>query len=196
MNGDVAEEMLEALGELLEREGLENVDLLICGGMALVLQRFSDRPTRDIDSLGMVVERGGALELRKPLFEADLKLAIERVGTIFGRGKNWLNPGPISLHDTDLPDGLVDRAEVRLYGKVLTIRLCSHEDMVLLKMWAACLRSGPDMDDLIEMGATEEEANEGYWWCLGQGAEKGALLVILKEIGHAEVAERVGDDDQ
>lgn len=78
---------------------------------------------------------------------------------------------------------------------MLTIRLCSHEDMVLLKMWAACFRSGPDMDDLVEMDATEEEATKGYWWCLGQGAENEALLVILQEIGHAELAERVDDND-
>jgi len=195
MNGDIAGEMLAALGELLESEAFESVDLIICGGMALVLQRFSDRPTRDIDTLGIVVEQDGALELRKPLFSADLRLAIERVGTVFGKGKNWLNTGPISLHDTDLPDGLIERAETRRYGQVLTIRLCSREDLVLFKMWAACLRSGPDMDDLVEMDATEEEATKGYLWCLGQGAEKEALLVILQEIGHAELAERVGDND-
>jgi hypothetical protein len=196
MNGDAAEEMLTALGELLERERFGSVDLLVCGGMALVLQRFSDRPTRDIDSLGMVVEQDGTLELRKPSFGADLRLAIERVGTVFGRGKNWLNTGPVSLHDTDLPEGLIERAEVRRYGKVLTIRLCSREDMVLLKLWAACLRSGPDMDDLVEMGATEGEVDRGYWWCIGQGAEKETLIMILKEIGHAELAGRVGDKDK
>ena len=85
MNGKVAEEMLAALGELLEREGFESVDLLICGGMALVLQRFSTRPTSDIDSLGTVVEQDGG----------DVLAKTHALGGRFGR---WFSNGFLSNH--------------------------------------------------------------------------------------------------
>lgn len=157
MNGDVAETMLKALGELLEEEGFDPVDMLVCGGMAQVLQRFTTRRTTDIDSLGFVENTEGRPRLLKPIFDVPLRMAIERVGTVHGKGKNWLNSGAISLHDTELPEGLVERASTRHYGESLTIRLCSRPDLVTLKMWAAYSRSGPDLDDLKEMSVTEEE---------------------------------------
>jgi hypothetical protein len=194
MNGDRAEEMLHALGEVLSEQG-ERSDLFVCGGMALVLQRLSNRPTRDIDAMGQVVERDGILELQKPMLSRGLRDAIERVGNLYGKGRNWLNTAAISLHDdTVLPEGMVERAEVREYGDCLVIRLCSRKDMVCLKMWAALdpERSGPDVGDLLEIGATEEEVLEGYKWCAAQGGNKEALRLIIVEVGHGSLAERLG----
>jgi Nucleotidyltransferase of unknown function (DUF6036) len=192
MNGETAEEMLQALGEVLD-EQQEKTDLLVCGGMALVLQNMSERPTRDIDAMGQVVERNGDLELHKPVLSRSLRDAIERVGILYGRGRNWLNTAAILLHDeTALPEGMVERAEVREYGGCLVIRLCSRQDMVSLKMWAAVGRSGPDIEDLKEMGVTEEEVLEGYKWCVAQGADDEALRVIIEEVGHGGLAERPG----
>jgi hypothetical protein len=194
MNGDRAEEMLQALGDVLSEQG-ERSDLFVCGGMALVLQRLSNRPTGDIDALGLVVERDGILELQKPRLSPELRDAIERVGNLYGRGKNWLNIAAIILHDdTVLPEGMVERAETRNYSDCLVIRLCSRKDMVCLKMWAALdpERSGPDVGDLLEIGATEEEVLEGYKWCVAQGGDKEALRVIIEEVGHGSLAEGPG----
>ena len=191
MNGERAEEMLEALGEVLTEMG-EKADIVICGGMALVLQRLSTRPTRDIDALGIVVEKAGQFGLERPHMSPRLRQAIARVGTVYNRGRLWLNAAAIMLHeDTELPAGLVDRAAVRHYGDMLTIRMCSRADLVKLKMWASVQRSGPDLDDLIEMKTTEEEAACGFAWCSEQGAERKALMSILLEMGHEQLAERI-----
>lgn len=191
MNGDRAEEMLMALGEVLEQQGSEPFDLVVCGGMALVMQDLIARPTRDIDGIALVVQEGGSLELRKPLMSREFHAAVERVGVVYGKGRNWLNVGAISLHDTRLPAGLAERAVKKQYGSRLVIRLCSRADLVSLKMWAALWRSGPDIDDLREMGATKEEAIAGFEWCLEQDGEREDLLLILREIGHGELAERL-----
>lgn len=191
VNGDRAEEMLRALGEVLDEQG-ERTDLFVCGGMALVLQQLSDRPTRDIDVMGRVVERDGALELQKPTLSRGLRDAIKRVGVLYGKGKNWLNTAAVILLDeTVLPEGMVERAEAREYGNCLMIRLCSRQDMVCLKIWAALDRSGPDIEDLKEMGATEKEVLEGYKWCVAQGGDEEALRVIITEVGHGSLAERL-----
>lgn len=192
MNGDVAEEMLRALGEVLEEKG-EKADLVICGGMALVLQHMSSRPTRDVDAMALVKESAGRLEVCKPILSAQLRDAIERVGVVYGKGRNWLNAAAIILHDeTQLPEGLLDRALVKHYESCLTIRLLSQEDMVRLKMWAALQRSGPDIVDLLEIEASEADAEKGFEWCLEQDGDREALLVILSEMGHGQLAERLG----
>lgn len=191
MNGNKAEEMLAALGEVMEQQGSEPVDLVVCGGMTLIMQGLIARPTRDIDGIALVVQEGGSLELRKPLVSREFSVAVERVGVVYGKGRSWLNVGAISLHDTTLPAGLAERAVKKPYGSRLVIRLCSRADLVSLKMWAALGRSGPDIDDLKEMQVTNEEAIAGFEWCLEQNGEREDLLLILREIGHGELAERL-----
>jgi len=85
---------------------------------------------------------------------------------------------------------------VKRYAKRLTIRLCSREHMVLLKMWAAVHRGEPDIGDLIDMGISEDEARAGAEWCLRQ--DVGILpeiKAVLEEVGYGELAKRFGEEN-
>jgi hypothetical protein len=192
-----AEDMLSALGTVLEEQDMVPVDIVVCGAMALLLQGIIDRPTRDIDGLGLVVEEEGSLVLRKPLMSHEFNAAVERVGSLFNEGKHWFSTAAIILHDdTELPADIVERAQVRRYGKRLTVRLCSRRHMVCLKIWAAIHRGEPDIGDLIAMQVSAEEARVAAEWCIEQ--DRGALpeiLAILEEVGHGELAERLGGND-
>ncbi|MBN2026209.1 MAG: hypothetical protein JW854_05565, partial [Actinobacteria bacterium] len=66
-----AEEMLSALGTVMEEQGIAPVDIVVCGAMVLLMQGIISRPTRDIDGLGLVVEEGGVRVLKKPLLSGD-----------------------------------------------------------------------------------------------------------------------------
>lgn len=191
---DTANDMLMALGAILEREGIAPVDVVICGAMALAMQGIIDRPTRDIDLLGLVIRKRGRLVLSKPLMSNQFNQAVERVGIHFGAGKFWLSTAATILHDdTHLPPNLIARAEVRQYGSHLTVRLCSRLDMVCLKMWAAVKRGEPDIGDLERMCITEEEAEAAVTWCLEQDGEaRSDLVAVLEEVGHGGLAERLG----
>ncbi len=193
MQSDTANKMLTALGEILEREGAGPVDVVICGAMALAMQGIIDRPTRDIDGLGLVIRKRGRLVLSKPLMSNEFNQAVERVGIHFGAGKFWFSTAATILHDdTRLPSDLIKRAEVRQYGSNLTVRLCSRPDMVYLKMWAAIKRGEPDIGDLMQMRISEEEAMAAAAWCLEQDKEaKTDLIAVLKEVGHGGLAERL-----
>jgi len=193
MDSRKAEDMLSALGDVLEEQEIDPVDIVVCGAIALLLQGIIDRPTRDIDGLGLVVEENGSLVLRKPLVSNEFKAAVERVGSLFNEGKHWFSTAAISLHDdTELPADLVDRAQVRRYGTRLTIRLCSRPHMVCLKMWAAIARGEPDIGDLVEMVVSKEEAEAAAVWCLEQDSEVlPEILAVLKEVGHGDLAERL-----
>lgn len=191
-----AEYMLSALGAVMEEQGIAPVDIVICGATVLLLQGAIARPTRDIDGLGLVVEDGGALVLRKPLMSGEFEAAVERVGNLNGEGKLWFSTAARILHDdTELPTDIIAGADVRRYGNRLTVRLCSRRHMVYLKMWAAVDRGEPDIGDLIEMQVSEEEARMAAAWCLEQDA--GALpeiRAVLEEVGHGELARRLGEE--
>jgi hypothetical protein len=188
-----AEDMLSALGAVMEERGIAPTDIVVCGAMVLLMQGVTNRPTRDIDGLGLVVEEGGSLVLRKPLMSGEFNAAVERVGSLFNEGKYWFSTAAIILHDdTELPDDLIAKAEVRRYGERLTVRLCSRPHMVCLKMWAAIHRGEPDLGDLIAMGISHEEARVAVEWCLQQDSGiLGEITAVLEGVGHGELARRL-----
>ncbi len=189
-----AEDMLRALGKVLDFQDLEPVDIVICGAMALLMRGMVNRSTRDIDSLGLVEERKGVMILRKPLFSAELRAAVERVGNLYGEGKNWLSSAAIVLHeDTVLPPDIITESEARKFGERLTVRVCSRQHLVFLKLWGAINRGEPDIGDLRDMGVSEREAREAAAWCLDQDPDAlPRIVTVLEVIGHGETARRLG----
>ncbi|MDY6794507.1 MAG: hypothetical protein SWK76_04390 [Actinomycetota bacterium] len=188
-----AEDMLSALGTVMEEQGIGPVDIVICGAMVLRLRGLIDRPTRDIDGLGLVVEEGGSLVLKKPLMSSGFSAAVERVGSLFNEGRHWFSTAARVLHDdTKLPGDIIARAEARRYGKRLIVRLCSRPHMICLKMWAAVHRGEPDIGDLIAMGISDEEARAAAEWCLRQdGGILREIKAVLEEVGHGKLAGRI-----
>lgn len=191
MNGEEAEEYLEALGSILEKESGEPLDILVCGGMALILQGLIDRRTRDIDGIALVTEKDGAYVLKKPHLKKAFKKALRRVAAVYGITPNWISFQARTLLDDGLPPGIVERAEVRRYGEKLTLRLISRYDQVHLKLKAAIAREGPDAGDIREMGATEEEIAAAAGWCLELGYSRREVKEALERIGCGEIAERI-----
>ncbi len=191
-----AEEMLSALGTVMEEQKMAPVDIVVCGAMVLLMQGALSRPTRDIDGLGLVEEEDGVRVLKKPLLSREFSSAVERVGALYGEGKRWFSIAAITLHeDTDLPPDIIDMAQARSYGERLTVRLCCRRHMVCLKMWAAVHRGEPDIGDLIAMRVTAEEAEAGAAWCLRQDREVlPELRDVLKEVGYGELARGLGED--
>ena len=122
----------------------------------------------------------------------DFNAAVERVGNLFGEGKNWFSTAAIILHDdTELPPDIIEKAEVRRFGERLTVRLCSRLHMVCLKMWAAINRGEPDIGDLVGMRVSEIEARKAADWCLEQDRDKlPDIVAILEEIGLGELGSR------
>ena len=137
------------------------MDVVVCGAMALLMQGIIDRPTRDIDGLGMVAEKGGKQVLVKPRLSGEFKAAVGRMGSLCGEGKHCFSTAATILHeDTVLPEDIICDAEVRRCGSRLTVRLCSRRHLVYLKMWAAVNRGEPDIGDQVRIDSTAEEAEE------------------------------------
>jgi len=177
------EELLEALGQLLEAQG-HTYTLITVGGGSLLLQRLSVRPTRDLD----VIAVGNGEALRKAeVLPTPLLGAARDVGVAAGLGENWLNAGPAGLMDLGLPAGFDERAEVRRFGG-LTLHIASRFDQICFKLYAAVDQApaSKHLDDLRLLDPTAEELVAAARWSMTHDPSegyRGQLLALLRMLG-------------
>jgi hypothetical protein len=201
MDGERLHLGLEMLGELLSEAGLA-YDLVVIGGGALLLHRLISRPTEDLDAVAMV--RGERMVRAQPL-PGPLRDAIRVVGETLDLanasrdGKDWLNGAPTVLLRLGLPEGFLERAEVRPF-RALTIRLPARQDLITLKLLAATdLRRGGrtrvDLADLRAITPTRAELRQAVAWCVARDGRPDVfefdMLPALEALGleRAEVAD-------
>lgn len=159
---DTLDDALSTLGEVLADRGA-TYDLALIGGGALLLLGAISRPTKDLDVVARV--EGGEL-LRAEPFPELLRVAVEDVAGALELPDDWLNPGPAALLDLGLPDGFLQRADVRSYG-ALTVRLASRTDQIAFKLYAS-VDQGPQsrhFADLGKLAPTRGELLESARWC-------------------------------
>ena len=189
---EVIQERLRDLADALELEESEPIDLLICGGAALAVKGFVSRATDDIDVLALVLDEKDVAA--KP-FPQPLQEATRRVARARGLPDGWLNPGPADMQQFGLPAGIVQRAEKREYGALLSVRFLGRFDQIHLKLYAAVDQSGgKHLSDLQQLDPTPEELVEAARWCIMQDPSPGFRQVLewfLQEEGHDDVLERI-----
>lgn len=191
MEQDRLEEALETLGELLAERGQE-VGLLVIGGSSLLLLGYIDRPTADVDVVGLASSPGYVKAAELPLFLAD---AVVEVGRALGIGDRWLNAGRAGLIDFGLPVGTADRVTVRRYG-TLEIHLPAREDLICFKLYAL-VDQGPHskhMNDLRALGPSRDELVAAARWTRTHdpsvgflGELRGALALFGVEVGDGDL---------
>lgn len=161
MERERLEDALETLGDLLAERG-QGVGLLVIGGSSLLLLGYIERPTADVDAVGLVEPDGYAKADALPQFLVD---AVAEVGRALGVGDRWLNAGPAGLIDFGLPEGTAERVTVRRYGS-LEVHLPAREDMICFKLYAL-VDQGPQskhMGDLRAMAPSRDELLTAARW--------------------------------
>jgi hypothetical protein len=157
----------------------KELDLTICGGAAIHLLGYSNRPTKDIDVI-------------VPIIPESLDTLIQEVATEHHLANDWLNNGPQALIH-DLEHGWEQRTLLLYEEGNLRIRVLARQDLIFTKLYAMCDRR-EDIQDLLSMKVTEEEL------------KKAGDLVKSKD-GHpdwptwvdvciAEVLQQGDDDDR
>src|SRR5487761_2612953 len=155
------EEALRSLGAVLHSQKTP-YGLLIVGGSNLLLLGLIDRPTADIDVIGLS-ENGKyrkIVELPEPLIQA-----ATDVQRTYGLSRNWINTAPASLMDLGLPPGWESRLEIRQFG-ALELHLTSRYDQICFKLYAATDRGPNDKHfvDLQALNPTETELITAAKW--------------------------------
>ena len=193
-DAEVIHRRLDDLAGALELEESDPVDMLICGGAALAVMGFVARATDDIDVLALVLDEADVAA--RPFPEA-LQNAVRRVARTRGLPEDWLNPGPADMQQFGLPEGIIDRAERKEYGDLLTARFLDRYDQIHLKLYAAVDQSGgKHLSDLNQLERSSDEITEAARWCIKQDPSPGFRQLLewfLNEEGYSDVVDRISE---
>ena len=191
------EKILTALGEQLEEINATVPELVVCGGSALNVLGLVKRATKDVDVVAFTERNSSGnihFKTAEP-FPKALDAASEKVARDFNLPKTWLNPGPTSVVDFGLPEGLMNRVETRAFGKYLTVHFLSRYDQICFKLYAAVDQGmGKHYNDLLLLEPDAKELEEAARWSMTHDVSESfrqSVKDLLKHIGHEDVAERL-----
>lgn len=174
---------LETLGARLE-ELDRAVGVLVIGGGSLLLLGVIDRPTADVDVVGVSSAHGYVAADRLPDFLTD---AVREVGEALGLGPSWINSGPAGLVTFGLPKGIEKRVTVRTYGG-LEVHLPAVEDLICFKLYATVdlTERSKHFTDLTALEPTRDQLlSAARWTCTHDPSVgfRGELKRILRLLG-------------
>lgn len=182
------------LDDFLSTGNSAPVWLVVGGGTALLIQRLSSRPTRDVDVMALREWEGNVISAY-PLPDA-VKQAASRVAVEMRLDPDWLN-GAASLHGFDLallPAWFWQELDTREYGRTLKISFIGRRGLILLKIAAALDRDQRrDLEDLASLRSTGSETEECLRWVLTNLHESTThpkLPALLRELGHVDLIPR------
>jgi len=191
MNEDELCNALHLLGEFLADGSSAPLWLVIGGGSALLAQRLSNRPTKDVDVMALREWEGNVISAY-PLPEP-VKQAAAKVATELRLDANWLN-GAASLHGFDLsllPNSFWQDIDTREYGPNLKVSFLDRPGLILLKLSAALDRDQRrDIEDLLKLKPTATETEESLRWILQHllgTTTHPKLHPLIHELGHADL---------
>lgn len=169
---------LQAVGDLLE-DGEHRIEVVAIGGGSLLLLGLIERPTRDLDLVGLKV--GDQLVKPQPLPVA-LHDAVTAVAKLMNLAPGWINAGPASMLDLGLPDGFLDRTIRREYAGLI-VHLASRYDQLCFKLYASADDSprGKHFADLKLLSPTPEELLGAARWVITHDPSEG-FRAILQQV--------------
>ncbi|MBI4023992.1 MAG: hypothetical protein HY360_03370 [Verrucomicrobia bacterium] len=194
---DTIQTAMRLLAQKLDLMQAEPVQIVVCGGSALIAMGLRQRGTRDVDIVALMSPQQ---TLISPAPLPDLLLqAAAQVARDMGLAEHWLNNGPSQgeggLFQMGLPDGFVSRLTRREYGPRLTVHFIGRIDQIHFKLYAATDQQvGVQMEDLIALKPTVEEIETAARWTMTHDVSepfKMVLKEILKQLGHESVAQRI-----
>ena len=186
---------MRSLAIRLEENGSDRVEMVVCGGSALILTGMVPRTTKDVGIVALI--RSGALISPAPLPRA-LCQAAQEVAEDLALDQNWLNNGPSrgegGLFQMGLPDGFADRLTSETHGDHLVVHFVGRLDQIYFKLYASVDRGGYHIEDLRSLEPTSDELEAACRWCMTHDVSDGFLMVLkrmLKELGYEDVADRL-----
>jgi hypothetical protein len=186
---------MRSLAIRLAENQSDSVEIVVCGGSALILTGMIPRTTKDVDVVALM--RAGHLASPSPLPDELLQAARE-VADDLDLEDNWLNNGPSrgegGLFQMGLPAGFAERLTSVVYGERLTVHFIDRLDHIHFKLYASADRGGYHIEDLHALSPRPEELEAAARWCMTHDVSEGFRMVLkqlLTELGYEDVADRV-----
>ena len=189
------DEILFALERQIQFYRGSSIGLLVCGGTALAALGLIDRTTKDVDVIAGVEETDVGMRFWKiSRFPEWLDKAAKKIARDFGLPEDWLNLGPASQMELELPPGIEGRLVKKSYGNYLAIYFISRTDQIFFKLYAAVDRNDYHVQDLIALHPTEKEMEEAARWILTQDVSQEFRFILkdfLKKHRYGPIADRI-----
>lgn len=190
------QEALSRAGRRLALADAGEYALLICGGSALSLAGLVDRPTRDVDVLGLVTRTKKVLGVTEILPEEVMR-AARWVASDLNLPVDWLNDSAFAIHRLGLPVGILKRARLREFGPCLTVYVIGRQDQAALKLYAALDRQKGQrhLQDLDTLNPTPAEMKFAIRWLLNRETSpefRRAILKITQALGFRKLSSFLG----
>jgi hypothetical protein len=186
------QEALSRTGRRLALADAGEFALLVCGGSALNLAGLIQRPTRDVDVLGLVKGPEPATVAAQQLPE-DVTRAAEWVAMDLGLPSDWLNDAALDVQRLGLPPGILQRAHPLGFGPCLTVYFIDRQDQVALKLYAAIDRKKGQrhLKDLEAIKPTKAEMEAAVRWLLDRQTSaqfREAVQSIARGLGFSKLS--------
>ena len=184
-------EVFELLDARLQKAGMEKIELVICGGSALIATKLISRTTKDVDIVALL--KDGQLTEPEPLPEVlvnEAKIVAEN----FHLPEDWLNCGPVDLFRMGLPDEFLKRLIPEEIGPCLTTHFISRIDQIHFKLYASVDRGGYHIEDLLALKPSKEELVQAAKWTMTHDVSEGFAIMLkelLTQLGFAYAAKQI-----
>lgn len=186
---------LASLAIRLEANQSPPLDLVVCGGSALIMTGLLARTTQDVDVVALI--RHGHLCAPDPL-PPELARAVQEVAEDLNLPPTWLNNGPSrgagGLFQMGLPAGFVERLHQTAYGNCLTVHFIHRLDQIHFKLYAAADRGGYHITDLRALAPSVDELLAAARWAMTHDVSEGFAMIVknlLRNLGHDDVASQI-----
>lgn len=198
LSSEAVDGALKLLAGRLDLTAAEPVQLVVCGGSALVALGFQTRTTKDVDIVALM-KQDGRLTSPDPLPEFLTKAAAQ-VARDLGLFEDWLNNGPSrgegGLFQMGLPAGFTERLVGRSYGPPLTVYFIGRVDQIHFKLYAAVDQGGDPthVADLHALKPTDAELEMAARWTMTHDISDGFKMMLqelLKQMGYESVAKNI-----
>lgn len=192
LDADQLDKVLTLLDERLKIINSPSVDLVVCGGSALIATKMINRTTKDVDIVARV-ESNGMLIDPEPL-PTELVESAKVVAENFHLPMDWLNCGPSDLFRMGLPDNFSNRLQKQFVGEKLTIFFIGRLDQIFFKLYASVDRGGYHIEDLLKLVPTPEELVQAAKWSMTHDVSEGYALMLrqlLSQLGFDDAARQI-----
>ncbi len=187
---------LRLLGGHLRLQDAPPMNLVVCGGAALLARGLQTRTTQDVDILAFMDDDRN-LTAPVPLPDG-LMEAADRAAKTLGLPENWLNNEPSArdsgLFQRGLPEGIAHRMICREYGSHLRVFFVGRLDQIHFKLLAAANVGGRHLDDLLALAPTGDELEQAARWAIARKPDPAflqSLTGLLGYLGYGNIAERL-----
>ncbi|MBN1880360.1 hypothetical protein JW823_09650 [bacterium] len=195
LNRDNLDTIFRLLDYRLKENHSNPVEIVVCGGTALIRSGLVTRTTKDVDIVALAF--AGTLLSPDPLPDKLVKASTE-VADDLGLPAGWLNNGPSrndgGLFQMGLPDGLAQRLQSKQYGSRLTVHFINRIDQIFFKLYASADRGGYHIQDLLSLTPDRKEIEAAARWAMTHDVSEGFAAImkqLLVRLGYEDVSEKL-----